>query len=152
LATSTLLIFLLFLFLVAILELVSAYKSGAQFQKQTLPFTLPYRALPSVLTQQPQSQSRKQHEEIQKNNPKPLQRPFLKYTKRGGEEGTRKKTKKPENRKLSEQVQQFRNQGTQKQNAKSRNGCTRTHRQATTKTTTDFRRKGQATRPILGTL
>jgi len=83
LVASTLLIFMLFLFLVAILELVSAYKSGAQLQKQTLPLTLPCRALPFVLAQQPQSQSRKQHKETQKNNPKPLQRPLLKYTKKG---------------------------------------------------------------------
>jgi hypothetical protein len=54
-------------------------------------YHLPCPALPSVLTQQPQSQSRKQHRETQ-NNPKPLQRAFFKYTQ--------KKIKKLENKKV----------------------------------------------------
>jgi len=87
-----------------------------------------------------------------KKQPKTFATTTLEVHKKRVGGGTRKKTKKPENRKSREQVQQFRNQGAQKQNAKSRNGCTRTHRQATTTTTTDFRRKGQAMTPTLGTL
>jgi hypothetical protein len=66
-----------------------------------LPLTLPCRALPSVLTQQPQSQSRKQHRETQKKQPKTSATSILQVhpkKKRKGKKITQKKIKKPEAR------------------------------------------------------
>jgi hypothetical protein len=91
-----------------------------------LPLTLPCRALPSVLTQQPQSQSRKQHRETQ-NNPKRLQRAFFKYTPKKNERGkiTQKKIKKPEDKKVERTSAAI--QKTKKRKPKTQNRATDAH-------------------------